>query len=116
MAATTNPRARLLHILEEIDGVALTIAGMDYTAYRNSYMAVRVVERALEIISEAARALPDSLTARHPEIEWARIRGIGNFLRHEYHQLDARTLWDIATNKLVEMRPVIAGMLKEIDS
>lgn len=113
MAATKNPAARLLHILEEIDGVAATIEGMDYTAYRDSYVAVRVVERALEIISEAARALPDGMTDRYPHIEWARIRGIGNFLRHEYHQLDTRSLWDIATNKLPELRPAIVEMLAE---
>lgn len=115
MAATKNPKARLLHILEEIDGLALTIKGMDYVTYRDSYVAVRVVERALEIISEAARALPDTMTDRYPQIEWNRIRGIGNFLRHEYHQLDTRSLWDIATNKLPELRPVILTMLNQIE-
>jgi uncharacterized protein with HEPN domain len=57
MAATANPRARLLHILEEIDGVSNIVAGMSYRDYRDSYTAIRVVERALEIISEAARTL-----------------------------------------------------------
>lgn len=114
MAATKNPKARLLHILEEIDGVTAAIKHMDYAGYRDSYIAVRVVERALEIISEASRALPDNMTGRYPHIEWSRIRGIGNFLRHEYHQLDTRSLWDIATNKLIELRPVIIEMLADI--
>jgi uncharacterized protein with HEPN domain len=115
MAASKNPKARLLHILEEIDGVAATIKDMDYTGYRDSYIAVRVVERALEIISEAARALPDAMTSKYPYIEWARIRSIGNFLRHEYHQLDTHSLWDVATDKLVELRPVIIEMLGDIE-
>jgi hypothetical protein len=66
MAASANPRGRLLHILEEIDGVSSVIAGMTYAIYRDSYVAVRVVERALEIISEAARALPTSFCAAIP--------------------------------------------------
>jgi uncharacterized protein with HEPN domain len=53
MAASANPRARLLHILEEIDGVSTVIEGMDYLVYHDNYVAIRVVERALEIISEA---------------------------------------------------------------
>ena len=116
MAATANPRARLLHILEEIDGVATVIAGMDYRDYRDSYVAIRVVERALEIVSEAARALPDQILDRYLEVDWPRIRGIGNFLRHEYHRLDTSLLWDIATNKLPPMRPVIVRMLEDLES
>ena len=115
MAATKNPKARLLHILEEIDGVTATIKDVDYAGYRGSYIAMRVVERALEIISETTRALPDTMTDRYPHIEWTRIRAIGNFLRHEYHQLDTRSLWDVATNKLVELRPVIVEMLTDIE-
>ena len=115
MAATANPRARLLHILEEIDGVSAVVADMSYNEYRNSYVAVRVVERALEIISEAARTLPDEPLARYPEVEWSRIRGIGNFLRHEYHRLDANILWDIVTTKLPPMRPVVVRMLADLD-
>jgi uncharacterized protein with HEPN domain len=114
MAATSNPRARLLHILDEIDGVSAAIAGMNYREYRDSYVAIRVVERALEIISEATRALPDQLLDRYPEVEWARIRGIGNFLRHEYHRLDTNILWDIATSKLSPMRQIIVRMLADL--
>jgi uncharacterized protein with HEPN domain len=116
MAASANPRGRLLHILEEIDGISSVIAGMTYADYRKSYVAVRVVERALEIISEAVRALPDELLSRHAEIDWTRIRGIGNFLRHEYHRLDTELLWDIATNKLPPMRPVVVRMIESFES
>lgn len=66
MAATVNPRARLLHILEEIDGVSNIVAGMNYHDYRDSYTAVRVVERALEIVRKPSarfrmNCLPDIL-------------------------------------------------------
>jgi uncharacterized protein with HEPN domain len=87
-----------------------------YADYRKSYVAVRVVERALEIISEAVRALPDELLSRHAEIDWTRIRGIGNFLRHEYHRLDTELLWDIATNKLPPMRPVVVRMIESLET
>jgi Ribonuclease HepT-like len=48
----------------------------------------RTVERAVQIISEAVRALPAELTERHPEIEWEKIASIGNILRHEYQRVD----------------------------
>ena len=46
-----------------------------------------LVERGIEIISEASRRLPDELKARHPEIPWSKVAGIGNVLRHEYERI-----------------------------
>jgi uncharacterized protein with HEPN domain len=69
---------------------------------------------ALQIISEAARALPPELLARYPEAPWSAIVGIGNVLRHEYQQLDYVRLWDIATTHLPQLRPVVLRMLEEV--
>lgn len=38
----------------------------------------RIVERCLEILSEASRRLPENLKERHPEIPWRKVAGIGN--------------------------------------
>jgi hypothetical protein len=65
MAATRNPRNRLIHIRDEIEGLSAAVKGVTFEQYRDSYTLRRVTERALQIISEAARALPDELTARH---------------------------------------------------
>jgi uncharacterized protein with HEPN domain len=81
MAASKSPRARLLHIRDEIEGVATTIRGLSFSQYQNSYMHRRVVERAVQIVSEAAKALPPDLMEEH-EAPWSSIIGIGNILRH----------------------------------
>lgn len=68
-AATANPRARLEHILFHIRGVVETIRGVDFETYSTVYHMERTVERAVQIISEAVRALPPNLTGRYPDIE-----------------------------------------------
>jgi uncharacterized protein with HEPN domain len=65
MAATRNPRLRLLHIRDEIEGLSVALKGVTFERYRESYTLRRVTERALQIISEAARALPAELTDKH---------------------------------------------------
>jgi uncharacterized protein with HEPN domain len=40
-----------------------------------------VVERGLEIISEASRHLDGELKGRHPEVPWRKVADIGNVLR-----------------------------------
>jgi uncharacterized protein with HEPN domain len=115
MAASTNPRARLEHILFHIRGVSETIAGANFKTFSSTYHMERTVERAVQVISEAVRALPAALTARYPEIEWSKIAAIGNVLRHEYERIDSAIMWDIATARLSEMEPIVRRMLAEPD-
>jgi uncharacterized protein with HEPN domain len=67
---------------------------MGFETYRESYGLRRITERAIQIVSEAARALPEGLRARYPEAPWVDIIGIGNPLRHEYHRIDDKVLWE----------------------
>ena len=113
MAATRNPRVRLLHIRDEIDGVTAALAGASFDQYKRSYALRRTAERAVQIISEAARTLPSDLLARYPEAPWSAIIGIGNILRHEYQEIDDRRLWDVVSVHLPQLRPIILCTLSE---
>jgi uncharacterized protein with HEPN domain len=74
----------------------------------------RTVERAVQIISEAVRALPNELTAQYPEVEWTKVAGIGNILRHEYERVDPAIMWDIATVQLPKLEIVVRRMLADL--
>jgi uncharacterized protein with HEPN domain len=116
MAASKNPRARLLHILDEIDGVAVVVAALSFEQYRGSYIHRRATERAIQIVSEAAKALPQDFLARYSDAPWRSMTGIGNILRHEYQQLDDKVLWEIATVHLPALGPVVRRMIAELES
>jgi uncharacterized protein with HEPN domain len=115
MAASRSPRARLLHIRDEIEGVATTIQGLSFEQYQASYVHRRAIERAAQIVSEAAKALPQDLLARHGDAPWASIVGIGNILRHEYQRLDDRLIWEIATVHLPALEPIVKRMITEFN-
>jgi len=114
MAASRTPHLRLLHIRDEIDGLSATLKGVTFETYQGSYALRRATERALQIISEAARALPSDLTAKYPDAPWTAIIGIGNILRHEYQHVDDRRLWDIASVHLPQLRGIVLQMLSEL--
>jgi uncharacterized protein with HEPN domain len=90
MAASKSPRLRLLHMRDEIENLSTELTGFSFETYRESYSLRRTTERAIQIISEAARALPEELRARYTEAPWDDIIAIGNPLRHEYHRIDDR--------------------------
>ena len=116
MAASKSPRLRLLHMRDEIDSLSRELEGLALETYRESYGLRRITERAIQIVSEAARALPEDLRARYPGAPWAEIIAIGNPLRHEYHRIDDKVLWETATTDLPKLRPIILRMLAELES
>jgi uncharacterized protein with HEPN domain len=113
MAASKSPRLRLLHMRDEIESLSRELAGLNFETYRESYGFRRITERAIQIVSEAARALPEDLRARHPDAPWAEIIAIGNPLRHEYHRIDDKVLWETATVDLPTLQPIILRMIAE---
>jgi uncharacterized protein with HEPN domain len=114
MAASASPKLRLLHIRDEIDGASVAIQGVSFEEYSKSYTLRRVAERAIQIISEATKALPSELTAAYPAAPWHAIVAIGNILRHEYQYLDDRRLWEIMTVHLPPLRTVVIEMLRDL--
>jgi uncharacterized protein with HEPN domain len=115
MAVGKGPRARLFHIRDEIEGVAVIIKGLSFEAYQASFHR-RAIERAAQIVSEAAKALPADLLLRHGDAPWKSIIGIGNILRLEYQRLEDRQLWEIATIHLPALEPVVRRMIQELDT
>jgi uncharacterized protein with HEPN domain len=65
------------------------------------------VERALEIISEASRRLPDDLRNRHPNIDWRALAGLGNVYRHDYDLIDAQLMWNSIEQRLDPLRTIV---------
>jgi uncharacterized protein with HEPN domain len=82
------PSERLSFILYAIrDNILLArefAEGLPFEKFQNSRLRFYAVTRALEIISEASRRLPDELYERHPHLPWRSIQDVGNFYRHEY--------------------------------
>jgi uncharacterized protein with HEPN domain len=100
---------------DEIESRSKELLGLDLEIYRESYALRRITERAIQIISEAARALPEELRARYPEAPWADIIAIGNPLRHEYHRIDDKVLWETATVDLAKLQPIVQRMIAEFE-
>ena len=58
---------RLTDIVEAIARIQAELAGVSLEAFEADWRKRWLVERSVEIISEASRHLPDELKARHPE-------------------------------------------------
>lgn len=98
--------ARLRDIIEAIDHIYAETRGVRLEAFEADWRKRWIVERGIEIISEASRHLPDALKARHPEIPWRKVAGVGNVLRHEYERTAPEVLWRVAQDDLAALDKV----------
>jgi uncharacterized protein with HEPN domain len=102
---------RLTDIIEAIERINGVLADVSLEAFENDWRRKWLIERGIEIISEASRHLPDDLKARHPEIPWQKVAGIGNVLRHNYESIAAPVLWKLVQADLPTLKKPAARSL-----
>jgi uncharacterized protein with HEPN domain len=68
-------------IIEAIERVREVVGNGSFEAFATDWQSRWPVERDIEILSEASRHLGAELKARHPNIPWRKVSGIGNVLR-----------------------------------
>jgi uncharacterized protein with HEPN domain len=100
-------------ILDAISQIQQYMVNCNQKAFTSDRKTQDAVVRNLEIIGEAARALPDDLKEAAPEIDWQKIVGLRNILIHEYFGISIPILWDIVQNKLTPLETACRYMLQK---
>jgi uncharacterized protein with HEPN domain len=72
------------------------VGGMSWEEFRTDDKTRFATIRAIEIIGEAARRIPDDVRDRFPQIPWQRIVGMRNVLAHDYIGANPRVIYDTA--------------------
>jgi uncharacterized protein with HEPN domain len=109
-----SPQIYVRHLLEAIANIEMDTAGYDFEKFRKDRRARQLVERNLEILSEASRRIPDSMKAAEAHIPWREIAGIGNILRHDYHQTYPTVLWDTCQKDLKPLQDAVVRIGKRL--
>jgi uncharacterized protein with HEPN domain len=97
-------------ILETIGRVESKVAGKSFEEFQADWEFRFVVQRAIEVISEATRRLPEELKATRAEIHWRSIAAMGNVLRHEYHTISDRVVWNAVHQDLPPLKTAVKAI------
>ncbi len=113
---------RLAHILAAAETIQAILTNKTREEFANDVQSRLAVERALEIICEASRIIceasrhiPDAVKAQRKDIDWPRMVGFGNLLRHAYHSVDPQIVFDIVENDLPPLTGFAERVLREQD-
>lgn len=69
------------------------------------------VERAVEIIGEAARHVSEGYRQKHPEIPWRGIIALRNVLAHEYGEIQQERMWRVVSQRI----PDLITLIEQLD-
>ena len=103
----------LQDIAEAVSLIEQFTARMDFEAFREDPKTVAAVERKLLVISEAAIRLGGEAEARCPGLAWQDIRGIGNWLRHQYESIELPVVWKTVRD---DLPPLEATVLRALNA
>ena len=97
----------LTDMLDAIVAIEQFTLGMDLDTLRQDPKTIAAVERKLQVISEAAGRPGEPAETLCPGLPWRDIRGIGNWLRHQYDRVDIETIWNTLTRDLPPLKAAV---------
>lgn len=92
------------------------VAGMSFDEFKSDEKTVLALTRAIEIIGEASKQIPESLKEQCDDIAWVQIAGMRNRLAHAYFGIDLNIIWTATHEDLPQLKPVIQTLLDELTS
>lgn len=100
MQPEERDKAYLWDMLDAAKAIRSFTDAMSYEQYLRDRKVQMAVERALEIIGEAARKVSDKTKAGQPAIPWKPIVAQRNVLAHEYGEIKQDRLWVVVKNHI----------------
>ena len=109
-----DPRERLQDILEAIGHID-RYAARGREAFEADELIQSWFVRHLQIIGEAARALPEEIRAKMPDIPWSQVIGMRHILVHDYFGIDTEVVWSAVQRNLPSLQEKITSLLRHLD-
>ena len=106
---------RLRDMKKSIDLIKSSLLGKTLDDIQGDPVLLAAFERFLEVLSEAARHVPEAWREERPEIPWRRVADLGNHVRHEYFRVDVSGLWSIYLRDIEPLEQAVDALLAKHD-
>ena len=115
MRELLRDRELLEHIIAAIDRVARYTKDKSFNDLLDDDMMYYAVVKNIEMMGEAANMLTLDFQSSHPDTPWKLVKGMRNYIVHEYFQIDNVVVWEVVTKELEPLRKQISKYLAETD-
>jgi uncharacterized protein with HEPN domain len=91
------------------------IEGLTFEEFIRDDKTVFAVIRAIEVIGEAVKNIPDDIKSKYVEIPWKNIAGMRDKLIHGYFGTDLVRVWNTAKEEMPPLKPFFEKMIKDLE-
>jgi len=102
-------------MLDAMNKAEALLEGVSLSQFESDFRVNFAVVRALEIIGEAAKRLPEELRQKYPHIPWKGMAGMRDRIIHGYDNVDLQIVWDVVKRDIPEIKPNIILILKDYE-
>jgi len=108
-----DPLIFIKHILENIDKIEAFSKNLSKKTLSKNELKQYAIIRAIEVIGESVKNLPDSLKNKYPNVPWKEIAGTRDKMIHHYFGVDLNIVWDIISKEIPKLKEDIKDILKK---
>ncbi|AEH51648.1 HepT-like ribonuclease domain-containing protein [Pseudothermotoga thermarum] len=113
-------RRTVLDYIEDIilhmDKALMFVENVTFEEFKSDDKTIFAVVRALEIIGEAVKHIPEDVRNTYPEIPWKDIAGMRDKLIHAYFGVNIKIVWNTVKQRIPQLKPLFERVLEQLRS
>jgi uncharacterized protein with HEPN domain len=102
----------LADIRDAIEKAESFVRAMTIEQFKADDKTIFAVVRALEIIGEAAKRIPEDIRQKYPTVPWREMTGMRDKLTHDYFGVNIEVVWKTTVEDLPNLNSAISQILK----
>lgn len=102
-------------IIDAMDKAEIALTGVDFDRFTDDFIINFAVARALEIVGEATKRLPQKVRDAYPAIPWRDMAGMRDRIIHGYDNLNLEIMWDVVKQDIPRIKPHLHQIIEDYE-